>query len=298
MNEREALAEQFERQRPYLRAIAYRTLGSLSEAEDAVQDAWLRLSQSDSGTVLDLRAWLTTVTARLALNRLRARKSHREEPLTVHVPDPVVTAAEGSHPEKSVLLADSVGLALLVVLETLAPAERLAFVLHDMFAVPFEEIAPLIDRTPVAARKLASRARQRVREQSQLPKRDPARQRAVVDAYFAAAHDRDFERLLTLLHPEVVLRCDGGRHRARLSSLVRGAKAVSGRAIAFARLALPREPAIVNGAAGVVVLSEGVPFSIMGFTIGDSRITEIDILADPERLLGLDLSFLDLSRAG
>lgn len=292
MDELSSLAEQFERQRPYLRAVAYRTLGSLSEADDAVQDTWLRLSRSDTNAVENLRAWLTTVTARVSLNMLRARKYRREEPLT-HVPDPEVRPADGLHPEQTALVADSVGLALLVVLETLAPAERLAFVLHDMFAVPFEEIAPMIDRTPVATRKLASRARRRVSEQAPTPDRDVNRQREVVDAYFAAAHDGDLERLLAVLDPDVVLRTDGGTQRAAVSALVRGADAVSQRAIAFTRLPLYQRPALVNGAAGVVVFSHDRPFSIMAFTVVGARIVEVDILADPERLPHLDLSFID-----
>lgn len=293
MNDRERLAEQFEQQRPYLRALAYRTLGSLSEADDAVQDTWMRLSEADNDAVQNLRAWLTTITARVSLNMLRSRKYRLEGGLGTHVPDPVVSSADRLHPERSVLLAESVGLALLIVLDTLAPAQRLAFVLHDMFAVSFEEIAPMLDCTPVAARKLASRARRRVGEQAPVCGRDLTRQREVVEAYFAAAHDGDFERLLALLDPDIVLRSDGGRRRANVSAVVRGAKAVCERAMAFRRLPLCLKPAVVNGNAGVVVLSNGQPFSIMSFTIVGPRIVEVDILADPERLLTLDLSFLE-----
>jgi RNA polymerase sigma factor (sigma-70 family) len=293
MDERQWLAEQFEQHRSHLRAVAYRMLGSLAEADDAVQETWVRLSQSDSHAVENLRAWLTTIIARVSLNMLRARKSRREEPIAAHVPDPVVSSADGVDPEQAVMLADSVGLALLIVLETLAPAERLAFVLHDMFAVSFEEIAPMVDRTPTAARKLASRARRRVREQAPVPERDLARQREVVDAFFAAAHDGDFERLVALLDPEAVLRSDGGPQRPGSSATIRGAKGIAERAVEFAQLSLVRKPALINGAAGVVVFSGGRPFSVMGFTVVGSRIVEIDILSDPERLRHLDSSVLD-----
>lgn len=283
-------AEQFEQQRSHLRAVAYRMLGSVAEAEDAVQETWLRHSQSDNGGVDNLRAWLTTITARVALNMLRARKCRSEVPTATHVPDPLISAADGDDPEKCVLLADSVGLALLVVLDTLAPDERLAFVLHDMFGVPFEEIAPMIDRTPTAARKLASRARRRVRKGAPAPDRDLTRQRELVDAYFAAAHDGDLNRLIAVLDPEVVLRADAGPQRPGASVLMRGPSAIVGRAIAFARLPLERIPVLTNGTIGAVVLSEGQPFSVMSFTIVGSKIVEIDILADPERLREIDLS--------
>ncbi|MBV8747125.1 MAG: sigma-70 family RNA polymerase sigma factor [Xanthobacteraceae bacterium] len=293
MDDREWLAEQFEQQRSHLRAVAYRMLGSLAEADDAIQETWLRLSRSDSRAVENLRAWLTTIIARVALNMLRARKSRREEPIVTHLPDLVVTSADGADPEQPVLLADSVGLALLVVLETLDPAERLAFVLHDMFAVSFDEIAPMVDRTPTAVRKLASRARRRVREQAPVPERDLARQREVVDAFFAAAHDGDFDRLVAVLDPDVVLRTDGGTHRPGASVVMRGAKAIAERALTFARASLSRKPALVNGAAGVVVICGDRPFSVIGFTVVGSRIVEIDILSDPERLQRVDLSVLD-----
>lgn len=292
MDERGQLAERFEQQRPYLRAVAYRTLGSLSDADDAVQDTWLRFSRSDTDAVENLRAWLTTIVSRVSLNMLRARRHRREEPIDTHVPDPLVSSADGLHPEQPVLMADSVGLALQVVLDRLTPAERLAFVLHDIFAVSFDDIAPMVDRTPTAARKLASRARSRLSEHALAPERDVVRQREIVDAYFEAAYDGDFDRLLAVLDPAVVLRTDGGTRRAQFSVVIRGAKAVSERAIAFARLPLQRKPVLVNGAAGVVVHSGGGLFSVMGFTIVGPRIAEIDILADPERLGKLDLSFL------
>ena len=289
----EQLVEEFEKHRPHLRAVAYRMLGSASEADDAVQESWIRLGRTDVSGVENLRAWLTTIIARISLNMLRARKSRREEPIGAHVPDPVVSFTDGADPERPLLLADSVGLALLVVLDTLAPAERLAFVLHDMFEISFEEIAPMVDRTPSAARQLASRARRRVREQAPVPDRDPARQREVVDAFFAAAHDDDFDRLVAVLDPDVVLRSDGGTRRHAASVLIRGAKAVAARAVSFARFALLRKPVLINGAAGVVVLSDGRPFSIMGFTVVGARIAEIDILADPQRLRDLGLLALD-----
>jgi len=285
MESQTSVADDFERQRPHLRAVAYRMLGSLAEADDAVQETWLRLSRSDYDAVENSRAWLTTIVARVALNMLRARKSRREESFTAHVPDMIVCAAEDAGADQPAMLADSVGLAMLIVLETLAPAERIAFVLHDMFAIPFEEIAPIVGRTPVAARKLASRARQRVRERAPVIERDLGRQREVVDAFFAAAHEGDFGRLLALLDPSVVLRTDGGVERQGASVAIRGASAVIARAVSFSRAGFHLRPALVNGAAGVLVFSTGRLFSIMGFTIGESgAIVEIDILADPERL--------------
>ena len=250
------LAERFEEHRPRLRAVAYRMLGSLSEADDAVQDAWLRLSRADTGGVENLGGWLTTVVARVCLNMLRSREPRREEPLDVHVPDPIVSPRTGGDPEQEALLADSVGLALLVVLDTLTPAERLAFVLHDMFAVPFEEIAPMIERSPAAARQLASRARRRVQGQAPAPDPDLARQREVVDAFFAAARDGDFDALVAVLDPDVVLRADGGAARARQTVVIRGARAVAGQARHSPRRLAPFvRPALVNGAAGVVVVA-------------------------------------------
>jgi RNA polymerase sigma factor (sigma-70 family) len=294
MDERDFLAEQFEEHRPHLRAVAYRMLGSTAEADDAVQEAWLRLSRSDPGEIDNLGGWLTTVVARVCLNALRARRRHGEEPLGPHVPDPVVDAADGSSPEHQALLADSVGLALLVVLETLPPAERLAFVLHDMFGVPFNEIAPIVDRSPEAARQLASRARRRVRGAAPKPDPDRARQRAVVDAFFAASRNGDFEALVAVLDPEVVLRADGGVLRPDATVVVWGAETVARRALMFSRMAPHVRPALINGTPGVVVIPpDGKVFSIMAFTVADGKIVEIDALADPERLAAVDLSALE-----
>jgi RNA polymerase sigma factor (sigma-70 family) len=293
MHDSDWLATQFEEHRTHLRAVAYRMLGSLTEADDAVQEAWIRLSRSDASAVENLGGWLTTVVARVSLNMLRSRRTRREEPLDVHVPDPIVSRADGLDPEHEALLADSVGLALLVVLETLSPAERLAFVLHDMFAVPFDEIGPMVDRSPAAARQLASRARRRVQGAAAAPDPDLAAQRKVVDAFFAAARDGDFDALVAVLHPDVVLHSDGGAARAPASAEVHGAEAVAGRALTFARLSPYVHPALVNGAAGVVVIPHGRPFAVMGFTVAGGRIVAIDALADPERLSSLDLAFLD-----
>jgi len=293
MDESEFLAERFEAHRTHLRAVAYRMLGSLSEADDAVQEAWLRIHRSDTDKVENLGGWLTTVVARVALNMLRSRMTRREESLDdVYVPDPIVGSADGADPEHQALLADSVGLALLVVLETLPPAERLAFVLHDMFAVPFDEIAPIVDRSPAAARQLASRARRRV-QGAATPDTDLGRQREVVDAFLAASRGGDFDALLALLDPDVVLRADTGDALAGVSRLVRGAREVAGRALTFARFAEFARPALVNGAAGVVTARGGQPVSVMGFTIAGGKIVEINLLADPERLSGLDLTILD-----
>jgi RNA polymerase sigma factor (sigma-70 family) len=292
-DERDWLAERFEEHRRHLRAVAYRMLGSVSEADDAVQETWLRLSRTDTSDVENLGGWLTTVTARVCLNMLRSRRTRREEPLDVRVPEPIVSPEDGLDPEHQALLADSVGLALLVVLETLQPAERLAFVLHDMFAVPFDEIAPMVGRSPEAARQLASRARRRVRGAAPAPDADVARQRQVVDAFFAAAREGDFEGLVAVLDPEVVLRSDGGALRRRLTVEVRGAREVAGRALRFAGLSPYVRPALVNGAAGVVVAPRGRVVSVMGFTVAGGRIVAIDTLADPERLSRLDLTVLD-----
>jgi RNA polymerase sigma-70 factor (ECF subfamily) len=292
MTERDWLAERFEEQRPHLRAVAYQMLGSLSDADDAVQETWLRLSQADSSEVDNLRAWLTTVVARVSLNMLRARKSRREEPMDPHVPDPVVTSAEGADPEQQALLADSVGLALQIALETLAPAERLAFVLHDVFAVPFDEIAPLVDRSPAAARQLASRARRQVRSHAPAPDADLTSQRKVVDAFFAAAHDGDVDRLVGVLDPEVVLRSDRGIRHPGASVVLRGADAVAARALTFSRLSPHARPALVNGAAGVVVVRHGQPFAVMGFTVSGSKILDINVLSDPERLGHVEVAVL------
>jgi RNA polymerase sigma-70 factor (ECF subfamily) len=289
MDEHDWLAQRFEAHRTHLRAVAYRMLGSLSEADDALQEAWLRLSRSDTSGVENLGGWLTTVVGRVCLDMLRSRSSRREQSLGVHVPDPIVSRQDGIDPEREALLADSVGLALLVVLEKLSPAERLAFVLHDMFAMPFEEIAPIVGRSEVAARQLASRARRRVQGAPPSPDADLTRQREVVDAFLAAARDGDFEALLAVLDPDVVLRADGGLVRPGLSREVRGARAVAEGALAFSRLIPFARPALVNGAAGVVTFRRGQPFSVMGFTIRGGKIVEIDILADPARLGQLDL---------
>src|SRR3954454_9490223 len=267
MTEQEFLAEQFEEHRAHLRAVAYRMLGSLSEADDAVQEAWLRLSRSDAGEIDNVRAWLTTVVARLSLDALRARRNHGEEPFPAHLPDPVVDPEDGTDPQHEALLADSVGLALIVVLETLTPAERLAFVLHDMFAVPFDDIAPMLERSPTAARQLTSRARRRVRGAAPVPDADLRRQREVVDAFFAASRDGDFEALAAVPAPDVGLRADGGELRSSVTGIVRGAHAVASRASTYAHLSPYVRPALINGAAGVVVTPEGRPFSVMAFTV-------------------------------
>jgi RNA polymerase sigma-70 factor (ECF subfamily) len=266
-------------------------LGSLDEADDAVQDAWLRLSRADTSEVENLRAWLTTVVARVALNMLRSRKTRQEQPLDVRVPDPIIDPADGTDPEHEALLADSVGLALLIVLETLTPAERLAFVLHDMFAVPFDDIAPIVDRSPEATRQLASRARRRVHGADPVPDPDLGAQWKVVEAFIAAAREGDFEGLVAVLDPDVVLRADGGAV-AGLSSYVRGAEAVAGQAVLWSRVDLTFKRALVNGAAGVVTFLHGRAFSIAAVTIKNGRIAEMDFLADPERVARLDLTVL------
>src|SRR4051812_10096888 len=289
MDERDWLAERFEGQRPQLRAVAYRVLGSLTEADDAVQEAWLRLSRTDTSEVENLGGWLTTVVARVSLNMLRSRKTRREEPLGVRVPDPIVDSADGTDPEHEALLADSVGLALLVVLEMLNPAERLAFVLHDMFAVPFDEIAPIIERSPEATRQLASRARRRVQGERAIPDADPDRQREVVDAFLAASREADFEGLVAILDPDVVVRADFGGGR---SQEVRGAEAVASQAQLYARVGLVVHRALINGVPGLVATRDGRPFSVGGFTIRDGKIVEMDFLADPDRLRRLDLTIL------
>jgi RNA polymerase sigma factor (sigma-70 family) len=293
VDEHDWLAERFEEHRTHLRAVAYRMLGSVSEADDAVQEAWLRLSRSDARGIENLGGWLTTVVGRVCLNMLRSRRTRREEPLDVHVPEPIVSRQDGLDPEHEALLADSVGLALLVVLETLVPAERLAFVMHDMFAVPFDEIAPMVGRSPEATRQLASRARRRVQGEAPAPDPDLTRQREVVDAFFAAARDGDFEALVAVLDPDVVLRADGGAGRPRATFVVRGARAVAERASGYARLAPFVRPALINGAAGAVVTPKGRPFSVMAFTVRGGKIVAIDALADPARLAELDLTVLD-----
>jgi RNA polymerase sigma-70 factor (ECF subfamily) len=293
MDDNEWLARQFDGNRVHLRSVAYKMLGSLTEADDAVQETWLRLSRTDTAEIENLTGWLTTVTARVCLNMLRSRQSRREESLSVHLPDPIVSNEKGVDPEHQALLADSVGLALLVVLETLTPAERLAFVLHDMFAMPFEDIAPIVDRSPAAARQLASRARRRVQGSAPSPDADLSRQREVVDAFLAAAQAGDFDALLAVLDPDVVLRADRGAAAAAALEEVQGARAVAERALTFARFAQYGRVALVNGAIGVITTRNGEPFAVMGVTVAGGRIVELDVLADPERLRPLDLAVLD-----
>ena len=285
MDENEWLADRFEDHRAHLRAVAYRMLGSLTEADDAVQDTGLRLCRSGADGVENLGGWLTTIVARVCLNMLRSRTTRREEALGVHLPDPVISPPGGLQPDEEAVLADSVGLALLVVLDTLSPAERLAFVLHDMFQLPFEEIAPMVGRSPTAARQLASRARRRVKG-ADLPAADPdlARQRDVVDAFFLAARGGDLDALVTLLDPDVVLRADFGARRPAASRVVRGAAAVARQAVLGALPGADLHPALVNGAAGAVVTVGGRPFAVLGFTVAEGRILEIDAIADPERV--------------
>jgi RNA polymerase sigma factor (sigma-70 family) len=290
MNAIELHTEEFERHRPHLRAVAYRMLGSLTDADDVVQETWLRLNRSDA-SVENMRGWLTTVVARLSLDELRARRSRGEEPLAGRLPDLVVDRVDGIDPEHEALLADSVGLALLVVLETLTPPERLAFVLHDIFAIPFDEIAPIVDRSPEATRQLASRARRRVRPERTVPDVDLETQREVVDAFIAAARDGDFDRLVAVLDPDVVVRADFGP--ARGLQEVRGAAAVARQALGYARLALEMRPALINGVAGGVSFLHGQPFSIAAVTVRNGKIVELDFFNDPERLRLLDLTVLD-----
>nr|WP_202486903.1 sigma-70 family RNA polymerase sigma factor [Streptomyces sp. SID8354] len=287
------MAERFEAERPGLRAVAYRMLGSLAEAEDAVQETWLKLGRTDVSEVKNLGAWLTTVAGRVCLDMLRSRTSRREDPLpeqeeAVRLPDPVVTQLGHVDPEQEVLVADAVGIALMVVLETLSPAERLAFVLHDMFDVPFDDIAPVLGRTTVSTRQLASRARRRVQGAAPAADTDNARKRDVVNAFLTASRGGDFEALLAVLDPEVVARSDGG---TRIPSVLRrGAADVASQAITFARFAADARPVLVNGTPGVVAFAEGRPMSVMSFTIRDGRITGLDILTDPDRLSTLGLS--------
>ena len=292
----ERLAEQFEEHRSHVRAVAYRMLGSVSEAEDAVQEAWIRLSRTDVSGVDNLRGWLTTVVARVCLDMLRTRTSRREDPLDVHVPDPIIRAIGGAAdegPEADSMLAESVGLALLVVLEKLEPAERLAFVLHDVFAMSFEEIAPIVDRSVVATRQLASRARRRVRGQAPTSDADLRNQRRVVDAFLAAVQNGDFGALVAVLDPDIVLRADGGAVKG-MSRVVRGAQAVVAQAAAFSKIALSNQLVLVNGDIGVVTrLPDGRLFSVIGFTIAGGKVVEMDILADPDRLGRLDLSDIE-----
>jgi RNA polymerase sigma factor (sigma-70 family) len=290
MDERDWLAERFQQHRPRLRAVAYRMLGSTSEADDAVQEAWIRLSRSNAGEIDNLEAWLVTAVGRVALNMLRSRKTRREEPLDAHLPDPIVDRADGIDPEHEALLADSVGLALLIVLETLTPAERLAYVLHDMFSVPFEEIGAILERSPEAARQLASRGRRRIRGADTTPDADAAAQQKVVEAFLAAARDGDFDALVAVLDPHILLREDTG---SGTILEVRGAENVARRATAVSRLGLDVRPALVNGVAGWVSLLDGDVYAIGALTLQNGRITTMDILLDPARLARLDLTDFD-----
>jgi RNA polymerase sigma factor (sigma-70 family) len=291
MSERDWLTEQFEQHRPQLRAVAYRMLGSVSDTDDALQEAWLRIRDQDPESVTNMRAWLTTLVGRVCLNMLRSRRARREVFPETHVPDPIVTLADTVDPEDEVLLAESVGPALLMALDALSPAERCAFVLHDVFGVRFAEIAGALDRSEAAVQQLASRARRRVRN-APTPDQDLSRRRQLVDAFFAASRDGNFDALLEVLHPDVELRIDGGVLRADASLVLRGADAVAGHTATYAKLAPFIRPALVNGAPGAVVVTHGRLFSVMGFTIVGDRITGIDALLDPERLpqLELDLS--------
>jgi RNA polymerase sigma factor (sigma-70 family) len=288
VDERDQLTESFEAHRTHLRAVAYRMLGSLSEADDAVQEAWLRLSRSDSREIENLGGWLTTVVARVSLNILRSRRSRREESFGLQLPEPIVDRADGTDPEHEALLADSVGLALFVVLETLGPAERLAFVLHDMFAVPFDEIAPIVGRTPAAARQLASRGRRRVQGAEPNPDTDVRHQREIVDAFLAAARGGDFDALLAVLDPDVVFRADPGKIRRLARPPITGAEAVAAELLSRApRFAPMARPALVNGTAGLVVGPEDRPFAVVGFTVARGRIVAIDLITNPDKLGGL-----------
>jgi RNA polymerase sigma-70 factor (ECF subfamily) len=290
MNDQDWLAERFEANRPHLRGVAFRMLGSMTEADDAVQDAWIRLSRTDTSDVNNLRAWLTTVVGRVCLNMLRSRKTRREASLETHLPDPIVSPEAGVSPEQEALLGDSIGLAMLVVLDSLTPAERVAFVLHDVFAVPFDEIAPIVGRTPTATRQLASRARRRVHG-APVPDVDLDGQWAVVDAFLAAARDGDLERLLAVLDPEVVLRSDGGTARPELVSLLHGAEAVAEQAMSFRRFADTTTRILVNGTPGGIAWApDGSPFAVLAVTVKGARIVAIDVLADPTRLGQLDLT--------
>jgi RNA polymerase sigma-70 factor (ECF subfamily) len=292
MTDQDWLARRFETHRSHLRAVAYRMLGSLTEADDAVQEAWIRLSRTDTSDVENLRGWLTTVVGRVSLNMLRSRRTRREGPLDPYVADPIVTSDAGVGPEYEAILGESVGLALLAVLDTLSPAERVAFVLHDVFAVPFDEIAPIVGRSAPAARQLASRARRRV-QGAPVPDTDLDGQWAVVDAFLAAARDGNFERLLAILDPDVVVRSDGGAARPDLASTVRGAEAVAKQAMSFRRFAETATRALVNGVpGGVAWLPDGRPFAVLSATVAGGRIVSIDVLADPDRLGRLDLDLV------
>ena len=288
--DQEWLAQRFESHRSHLRGVAYRMLGSLAEADDAVQESWIKLSRADTSDVENMRGWLTTVVARVSLNMLRSRRMRREAPLDSHVPDPIVSPEAGLDPEQEALLGDSLGLALLAVLDTLNPGERVAFVLHDVFAVPFDEIAPVVGRSVDATRQLASRARRRV-QGAPVPDTDLEGQWAVVDAFLAASREGDFERLLAVLDPDVVLRSDGGSKRPNLVTVLRGPQAVASGAMAFRQFADTATRALVNGIPGAVAWKpDGRPFAVGSITVAGGRIVSIDILADPDRLSRLDLT--------
>ena len=291
MHDDDLLAQRFDDNRPRLRAVAYRILGSHSDADDALQETWLRLRRADSGEILNLSGWLTTVISRICLDMLRSRAQRGEEPYEAQLPDPIVRRDDGTDPEHEAILAESVGLALLVVLDTLAPAERLAFVLHDVFAMPFDEIGPIVERSPTAARQLASRARRRIQGSNVAPETDLRRQREVVDAFLAASRSGSFEALLAVLDPDIVLRVDHGAPDG-LSRVVRGAAAVAGQALTFSAIERVIRTALVNGTPGIVTFVGGEPFAVMRFTVRDGRVAGIDILADPARLRQLDLSAL------
>jgi RNA polymerase sigma-70 factor, ECF subfamily len=282
MDQHDMLAERFEAHRARLRAVAYQALGSASEADDAVQEAWLRLSRTDPGSIENLGGWLTTVVARVCLNMLAAR---REEPVGMDLPESVASDANGAGPEQEALLADSVGPALLVILHTLAPAERLAFILHDIFAVPFDDVAAIVGRSPAAARQLASRARRRVQGAAPVPGADLARQRAITDAFLTAARHGDFDALLAALDADVVVRANG-------AEAVRGAAAVAGRAFPFSRIAQVALPALINGASGVITAADGRPITLVAFTITGTKIVAIDLIDDPRRIAAADLAIL------
>ena len=290
MNDSEWLAARFEDHRPRLRSVAYRMLGSLSEADDAVQDAWIRVTRADASKVDNLGGWLTTIVARVCLNMLRARNTRREAPLETHLPDPVVSPQDGMDPEQEALLADSVGLAMLVVLDALTPAERVAFVLHDVFAVPFDEIAPIVGRTPTTTRQLASRARRRV-QGAPVPDVDLDEQWTVVEAFLAAARDGDFGRLVAVLDRDVVVHADGGASRPGLVRVTRGATAVAEQAMSFRRFGETATRVLVNGIPGGVAWSpDGTPFAVLALTVRGGKVVAIDVLADPDRLAQLDLT--------
>jgi RNA polymerase sigma-70 factor (ECF subfamily) len=290
MTDQDWLADRFEAHRSHLRGVAYRMLGSVTEADDAVQETWLRLSRTDTSDVNDLRAWLTTVVARVSLNMLRSRKTRRESALEPHLPDPIVSPEDGGDPEREALIGDSVGLALLVVLDSLTPAERVAFVLHDIFAMPFDEVAPIVGRTPTATRQLASRARRQIRG-APVPDAGLAEQWRVADAFLAAARAGDFERLLAVLDPDVVVRADGGQARPHLVAETRGAEAVAKQAMSFRRFADSATRVLVNGVPGGIAWSpDGTPYAVLSLTVRGGHIVAIDVLADPQRLARLDLT--------